>query len=170
MASLLTPAVASGLREVRRLGTCPSSTNGLNSTSIGNTEWSGSTRLMQGSHVNVFYTATTFYDVAARDAGRGGLAPDAAIAKALGNIPALTGGWSRLGPRRRPPVGFQWMKAGISAAGSSVASSAAVGGVAPGLRTVMAAAFDAVRPRLSSALRPSPSVLRASRPKIRAAM
>ncbi|WP_247040776.1 glycoside hydrolase family 68 protein [Arthrobacter rhizosphaerae] len=56
--------------------------------SIGNTEWSGSTRLMQGNHVNVFYTATTFYDVAERNAGGGGIAPDAAIAKALGNIHA----------------------------------------------------------------------------------
>ena len=56
--------------------------------SIGNTEWSGSTRLMQGNQVNVFYTATTFYDVAERNAGGGGIAPDAAIAKALGNIHA----------------------------------------------------------------------------------
>jgi levansucrase len=60
----------------------------LDNTSIGNTEWSGSTRLMQGNHVNVFYTATTFHDVAERNAGGGGIAPDAAIAKALGNIHA----------------------------------------------------------------------------------
>ncbi|MEW1807215.1 glycoside hydrolase family 68 protein [Pseudarthrobacter sp. NPDC080039] len=60
----------------------------LDNTSIGNTEWSGSTRLMQGDHVNVFYTATTFHDVAERNAGGGGIAPDAAIAKALGNIHA----------------------------------------------------------------------------------
>lgn len=60
----------------------------LDNTSIGNTEWSGSTRLMQGNKINVFYTATTFYDVAERNAGGGGIAPDAAIAKALGTIHA----------------------------------------------------------------------------------
>lgn len=60
----------------------------LDNTSIGNTEWSGSARLMQGNQVNVFYTATTFYDVAERNAGGGGIAPDAVIAKALGNIHA----------------------------------------------------------------------------------
>ena len=66
----------------------------LDNTSIGNTEWSGSTRLMQGDHVNVFYTATTFYDVAERNAGGGGIAPDAVIAKALGNIHADQNGVS----------------------------------------------------------------------------
>ena len=43
---------------------------------------------MQGNKINVFYTATTFYDVAERNAGGGGIAPDAVIAKALGNIHA----------------------------------------------------------------------------------
>lgn len=66
----------------------------LDNTSVGNTEWSGSTRLMQGNHVNVFYTATTFYDVAERNAGGGGIAPDAVIAKALGNIHADKNGVS----------------------------------------------------------------------------
>ena len=49
---------------------------------------------MQGNHVNVFYTATTFYDVAERNAGGGGIAPDAVIAKALGNIHADKNGVS----------------------------------------------------------------------------
>ena len=66
----------------------------VDGSSIGNTEWSGSTRLMKGDQVNVFYTATTFYDVKERNAGGGGIAPDAAIAKALGNIHADKNGVS----------------------------------------------------------------------------
>ena len=57
-------------------------------TSIGNTEWSGSARLMEGDNINVFYTATTFSDVAQRNAGGGGAPPDASIAKALGHVHA----------------------------------------------------------------------------------
>src|SRR6478735_2718671 len=43
---------------------------------------------------NGFYTATTLYDVAERNAGGGGIAPDAVIAKALGNIHADQNGVS----------------------------------------------------------------------------
>ena len=56
--------------------------------SIGNTEWSGSTRLVARNRVQVFYTATTFTDRDARNRGGGGAPPDAAIATALGNISA----------------------------------------------------------------------------------
>lgn len=60
----------------------------VDGSSIGNTEWSGSTRMMNGNQVQAFYTATTFYDVAERNAGGGGIAPDAAIASAIGTIHA----------------------------------------------------------------------------------
>ena len=60
--------------------------------SIGNTEWSGSTRLVGRNEVQVFYTATTFTDVDERNRGGGGAPPDAAIATALGNIEADSSG------------------------------------------------------------------------------
>jgi levansucrase len=63
-------------------------------SSINNTEWSGSTRIAPNGKVQVFYTATNFSDVEARNHGGGGAPPDAAIARAAGNIRADKNGVS----------------------------------------------------------------------------
>lgn len=58
-------------------------------TSLSNTEWSGSTRLMQGNKVRVFYTATTFGDPREGTEGK-----PAVIATVEGSIKATKDGVS----------------------------------------------------------------------------